>query len=120
MLFNSKKPAREFKVGIEKDITIKDCGSINLEPNEQVSFITDKNAEYDVVRKSWGFYATPSTNKRLKHFGLRAALVKNSQNNYYIMLVEKGFEDDFFAYLKKELNEVITWLDEDKIQVLKD
>tara|TARA_Y100001978_G_C23643547_1_gene409567 strand:+ start:255 stop:617 length:363 start_codon:yes stop_codon:yes gene_type:complete len=119
MLFNSKKPVREFRVGIEKDITIKDCGSINLEPNEQVSFITDKNAEYDVVRKSWGFYATPSTNKRLKNFGLRAALVKNSQNNYFIMLVEKGFEDDFFAYLKKELNEVIVWLDEDEIPVLK-
>ena len=119
MLFNFKKPAREFKVGIDKGITIKDCGSINLEPDEQVSFLTNKNAEYDVVRKSWGFYATPSTNKRLKNAGLRAALVKNSTNNYFIMIVEKGFEDDFFKYIKKELNEVVLWLDQDEIPIVK-
>ena len=113
MLFKSNKPPRLFKVGLKKDITIKDFGTINLEPDEQVTFLTNEDAEYDVVRKSWGFYATPSTNKRLKNFGLRTALVKNKMNHYYIMIVEKGYEDDFNKYLDEESNEVVTWLDGD-------
>ena len=33
-------------------------------------------------------------NGRLKSFGLRTALVKNKFEQYYIMIVEKGFEDN--------------------------
>ena len=54
-----------------------DCGRIALAPDEQVTFTTEAGGEYDVTRKSWGFYATPSINGRLKTFGLRAALVRN-------------------------------------------
>ena len=73
--------------------------------------MTNKSAEYDVARKSWGFYATPSINGRLKNFGLKTALVKNQLDLYYIMIVEEGCEEDFFKYLKDESNEIITWLD---------
>ena len=120
MQFDKKSPSRNFKVGLNKSITIKDCGSIKLEKNEQVTFLTNKSAEYDVVRKSWGFYATPSINGRLKKFGLKTALVKNKFNKYYIMIVEKGLEEDFFNYLKDESNEIITWLDCPKSINLKD
>ena len=68
MEFNKKNPPRKFKVGIKKEITIKDCGTIELQNDEQVTFLTGKSAEYDVARKSWGFYATPSINGRLKNF----------------------------------------------------
>ena len=111
MKFNKKNPPRTFQVGIKKEITIKDCGTIELENDEQVTFLTNKSAEYDVARKSWGFYATPSINGRLKNFGLRTALVKNKLDLYYIMIVEEGCEEDFFKYLKDESNEIITWLD---------
>ena len=111
MQFKKQNPSRNFKVGLNQSITIKDCGSIRLENDEQVTFLTSKSAEYDVARKSWGFYATPSINGRLKDFGLRTALVKNKFDKYYIMIVEKGFEEDFFQYLKEESNEIVTWLD---------
>ena len=114
MKFDRKNPSRNFKVGLNNSITLKDCGSIKLEKNEQVTFLTKKSAEYDVVRKSWGFYATPSMNGRLKRFGLRTALVKNKFEQYYIMIVEQGFEEEFFKYLKDECNEIITWLDSPK------
>ncbi len=111
MEFNKKNPPRNFQVGMKKEITIKDCGSIKLNNDEQITFLTSKSAEYDVARKSWGFYATPSINGRLKNFGLRTALVKNKLNLYFIMIVEEGCEEDFFKYLKDESNEIITWLD---------
>ncbi len=113
MKISEKSPPREYPVGREKQITIKDCGTVALAPDEQITFLTGKAAEYDVARKDWGFYATPSTNARLSGFGLRTALVKNEQGRFYVMIVEKGFEAEFEAYLTIEANRVIAWLDDD-------
>ena len=63
MKFKPKNPPRTFEVGAETKYTMSDCASIELEPNEQVTFLAGK-AEYDVTRKEWGYYATPSTNGR--------------------------------------------------------
>ena len=104
-------PPRAFSVA--DGISMKDCARIELEPDEQVTFLTETGAEYDVARKSWGYYATPSLNGRLARFGLRAALVKNSSAKFYVMLVEKGREDDFAHYLSMENEHVVTWLDDD-------
>ena len=114
MKINLKKKPRAYKVGLNQDIIIKDCGSINLEPNEQITFITIDNKEYDFCRKSWGYYATPSMNSRLIKFGFKTGLVKNSKGQMYIMVVEKQKIDDFFNYLKNDNNELIEWLDEKK------
>jgi len=108
-----KSPPRTYPVGLAKQITIKDCGTLALEPDEQITLLTAKGGEYDVARKDWGFYATPSTNGRLSGFGLRAALVKNSQSRWYVMLVEKGHEASFERYLAEEENRVVAWLDDD-------
>ena len=88
MKFISRNVPREFRVGTNKDILIRDCGSIDLEPNEQVTFHTDSHLEYDVARKSWGYYATPSLNRRLINFGLHAALIHNKENHYFVVLVD--------------------------------
>tara|TARA_Y100000768_G_C23981311_1_gene685963 strand:- start:1180 stop:1536 length:357 start_codon:yes stop_codon:yes gene_type:complete len=108
----SKNPPREYNVGIKKDITIKDCGTISLSDNEQVTFITKSDAEYDICKKSWGFYATPSVNSRLIKFNFKTALVKNSKDQVYIMIVEKDKLQEFFKYLENDKNELIEWLDE--------
>jgi len=105
-------PPRKFGVGKDNKIVIKDCGRINLENNELVTFSTNDNKEYDVTRKDWGFYATPSVNKRLQNFGFKTALVKNPSSEYFVMLVEKDKMDLFQEYLKSEKQEVELWLDE--------
>lgn len=111
MEINKKTPPREFVVGFENKNTISDCGSIKLAPNEQVTFLTEKGAEYDVTRKDWGFYATPSVNGRLAQFNLRTVIVKNRVDRFFILLVEKGKEDLFEKYVKDEALQVVFWFD---------
>lgn len=119
------EPPRIFEVGFGETIQMKDCGRVELAPDEQVTFVTDSGAEYDLARKSWGFYATPSLNSRLAGFGLRAVMVKNRLNRYFILLVEKGREVEFQRYLDIEGLHIIGWMDtteslEDLEQRLKD
>ena len=99
MRFSPVKPPRVFPVGLGRSIRMKDCARIKLEADEQVTFTAPSGAEYDVARKSWGYYATPSMNGRLKGFGLRAVLVRNGFGKLYLMLVEKGKEAGFRAYV---------------------
>jgi hypothetical protein len=111
MEFIPKDPPRVFEVGYDVKGYISDCGSVKLNPDEQVTFVTEQGAEYDVTRKSWGFYATPSLNYRLAGFNLRGVLVKNRFNRYFVMLVERGKEDLFFQYIAQEPLQLVTWLD---------
>jgi len=113
MKFTPIDPPRVFDVGAGKKIRIKDCARIELQPDEQVTFVVESGGEYDVARKSWGFYATPSLNGRLASFGWRAALVKNSSGKFYLFLVEQGKESDFQAYIGSEGQVVICWLSSD-------
>lgn len=78
-----------------------------------MTFVTPEGAEYDVTRKSWGFYATPSLNGRLVGFNLRAALVKNPQGRYYVFLIERGQEQQVQQYLDQEGQRIVSWLDTD-------
>jgi hypothetical protein len=98
-------------VGVGSAIEIRDYGQIFLSPDEQVTFACESGAEYDVVRKRWGFYATPSINGRLEQFGLRAALVKNGSGRFYLLFCERGMEVGFEQYLRQEQQSLIVWLD---------
>ena len=113
MKFHAVEPPRVFETGRGESVRMKDCARITLDPDEQVTFLTESGREYDVARKSWGFYATPSLNGRLAGFGLRAALVKSPGAKFYIMLVEQGKEDEFARYLAVEGHRVVSWLDGD-------
>tara|TARA_Y100000590_G_scaffold456156_1_gene606184 strand:- start:1901 stop:2251 length:351 start_codon:yes stop_codon:yes gene_type:complete len=105
-------PPRFFKVGINQQITIKDSAKIKLDSNEQVTFITKESNEFDIVSKEWGFYATPSINERLKNNNFKTALVKNSFNKYYVLLVNKSKIQSFHDYLDEEKQYLVEWLDE--------
>lgn len=111
MKFTPKDPPRTFEVGYDVKGYISDCGAMALEPDEQITFTTPEGGEYDVTRKSWGFYATPSLNHRLASFRLRGVLVKNRYDRYFVMLVEAGKEDLFFEYVRKEPLVIVTWMD---------
>ena len=110
MKFEEKSPAREYTVGKNSNITIKDVGDAYLEADEQLTFVTDTESRYDFCRKSWGFYATPSINSRLEAENFVTALVMNSQNRLYVMVVDRSKMNDFRAYLSEENQKVAAWL----------
>ena len=106
-------PPRQFAVGASPQITLSDCGSIEMEPDEQVTFLTDKKDEYDIVKKEWGFYATPSLNGRLPSFSIKPLLVKNlDSGRFFILLLEKGKDSIFEEYCRKENIAVLAELDD--------
>lgn len=112
MKIDIKDPPRGFVVGNSVKFEMRDCARIALDADEQVTFATAGGAEYDVARKDWGFYATPSLNGRLAEFGLRAVLIRNRLTaRYFILLVERGREAAFDAYLVQESCDVVAWLD---------
>lgn len=113
MKITEKHPPRVYECGFEVKRAIKDCGSVLLEPDEQLTFLTEDGGEYDLTRKSWGFYATPSLNGRLARFGLRGVLAKNRLGRLFVLLVERGKEPLFNAYLAEEAMTVVHWLDDD-------
>lgn len=114
MRFKAVVPPRVFGVGPRKDIRLKDCARIELSPDEQVTFLTENGSEYDLARKSWGYYATPSLNRRLKGFGLRAVLARSGDGRFYILAVQAGKEDEFHRYMEAQRQIVVRWLDDDR------
>lgn len=114
MKFDERRPPRVFQVGNVEKFPMRDCGTLRLEPNEQVTLVTEAGAQYDVARKNWGFYATPSLNGRLASFGLRGVLVRNPSGRYFVLLVEKGKQAEFDAYVKSERLAIVCWMDSDE------
>ena len=108
-----KNPPREFEVGFEYKRIIKDCGTVEMDTNEQVTFITKSGGEYDVTKKDWGFYMGPSLNGRLSSFKFRPVLVKNRLNHFFMLLMEAGFEESFQKYLAEEQLSIISWMHTD-------
>lgn len=99
MNIDEKSPPRTFEIGAKEKITISHMANIELESNEQVTFVGVLGSEVDVVKKEWGYYMTPSINKRLSSFGLKTFLVQNSRGNIFVMTVEPGGKDKFQEYL---------------------
>lgn len=106
-------PPREFTVG-DGSITLRHCANVRLEPDEQLTFVTESGTEVDVVRKEWGYYGTPSLNGRLADHGLRAAIVMGHNGKAFLHLVEKGIEVEYDNYLDETGMRVIAWLDTDE------
>lgn len=115
MKIDLEDPPRAFRVkGAAIEVVLHDCADIALDADEQVTFTTEKGGEYDVTRKSWGFYATPSTNGRLKDFGFRTALVRASSGRWYVMLVQPGGDAEFTRYIESDKQAVVCWLDDEE------
>jgi len=115
MKFFEINPPRLFKAGKDSPIILKDCAHINLENDEQVTFKTKMKSEYDIVKKEWGFYATPSLNGRLEKFGFKPVLVRSINGKYHVLLVERGKEACFYKYIENEKYSIICWMNDEKI-----
>jgi hypothetical protein len=112
MKISENIPPRRYECGFDVKRWISDCAKIDLAQDEQVTFVTPGGAEYDVTRKDFGFYATPSTNSRLAKHGLRAVLARNRMNHFFVLLVEAGREPLFEKYLAEEKMTLVTWMDD--------
>lgn len=110
MRFTEIAPPRRFRAGRLAEVEISDTGRVALEPDEQVTFTTPAGGELDVTRKSWGFYATPSVNHRLRRFGLRACIATNPEGQRFVLLVEDGCEAEFEAY-RADQGLTVDWMD---------
>jgi hypothetical protein len=117
MHVKENSPPRRFTVGTgDLKFQISDCGAIRLDADEQVTFVTEDGAEFDVARKDWGFYATPSLNGRLSEFGLRGVLIRNrTTGRYFVLLVRAGHESKFERYCAQETLAVVSWLDSTEV-----
>jgi hypothetical protein len=118
MKFEEKNPPRHYRAGFENPVTIADCGRAFLESDEQITFCAG-TSEYDVTRKDWGYYATPSLNGRLPSFGLKSFLARNREGRFYILLVHEGKEEDFQEYCRDEkLQPLLCLSDEKDLKIL--
>lgn len=107
-------PPRAYRTGRAEDVVIHDVGRMSLDADEQITLTTPSGGEYDVARKEWGFYATPSMNGRLPRHGLRPVVVRNGLGRYFLLLVERGREDGFASYAETERLIIVAWLDSDE------
>ncbi len=105
-------PPRRFDADGSGRFAMADVGRLELAADEQVTFTAVQGSEYDVARKSWGYYATPSLNGRLPAKGLRPALTRNAGGRYFVCLVEAGADRDFDQYLTASGMRVLGWLDD--------
>lgn len=90
------------------------AADVELDTDEQVTFVSRTGSEFDVARKAWGYYATPSLNKRLPDHRLRPVLTMNPDNKMALLLVEIGHEAAFEEYMTSQGMRVVWWLDTDE------
>jgi hypothetical protein len=106
------KKKRKFKPSKNSNITLNDCGEIILDNNEQVTFShkDKKDCNYDVTKKNWGYYATPSINGRLKKNNFTSHIVVNKKTRlFFIMIVDINKKKSFAKYLKNQNLQIINW-----------
>lgn len=111
MKFLPINPPRQFDSDGSGRFMISGCAQIELQAEEQITFVAPSGSEFDVARKSWGYYATPSLNGRLPSKGLRTILESNSHKRHYIHLFENG-QEEFEEYLALDEMHIVLWLNE--------
>ena len=116
MQFKKIEPPRIFSVGADDSkFELSHVMDVVLGHDEQITLKSENGGEFDICRKSWGYYATPSINYRLKHFGYKTCLVESSGRRY-VHLVERDQIEIYLKYLIDQDMKIISWLDEDEIK----
>ena len=105
------KVNRKFKPSKKSGVSITEKAKIYMKHNEQITLIDINKNQYDIVKKSWGYYSTPSINKRLKNNNHEACIVKNiEKKTIFLFSVNIKKKIEFNQYLKKNNIKVIKWL----------
>ena len=104
------KVNRKFKPSSKSRVIITEKAKIYMKHNEQITLIDINKNQYDIVKKSWGYYSTPSINKRLKNNNHKACIVKNiEKKTIFLFSVNIKKKNEFNKYLKKNKIKVIKW-----------
>ena len=103
------KKNRKFIANNKTNVVLKDVGKVILQNNELLS-LQKSNKKNEICAKEWGFYLTPSINKRLKKQNLIVVLTKNNINKKFLMLVNKSKLKIFKNYCKIESLKIINWI----------
>ena len=92
----------------------KNSINLNLSQNEQIT-LKFSNSKYDIAKKLWGYYVTPSFQHRCKLNRLKVAIVLSKNNNQFNFVLVNNKKKKFFKiFLKKNNYKIIHWLDTDK------
>jgi len=100
---------RKFLVNKTTKVILNDVGKVILNRDELLTIQT-LNKKNEICAKNWGFYLTPSINKRLKKQNFLIALTINKFRKKYLMLVSKNKLKIFKDYCKKESLKIISWI----------
>lgn len=101
---------RRFIVGINRDIVITHKSTVTLGRDELITIKDTSSNEYDVLCKDFGFYLTPSINKRLSNNNFKLCIVRNESMEYYILIVDKNKVSKFSDYCKQERLILVNWI----------
>ena len=104
-----KKKNRSFKVGIKNNIKLNHCANIELSKNEFITFIDADKNEYDFCKKEWGYYISPSLNKRLRKNNYKIGLFKNKDNSKFFFAVNINKIKKLKLYISQEKIRLIKW-----------
>ena len=110
MIIHKKKRPRKFCVSKKNKIFLKDVGKIHLNEDELLTIVSNNKKNYEICRKDWGYYATPSLNFRLKKNGFRTILAKQKKK-FFILLIDIDKLKSFKQYAKIENYKIIKRLD---------
>ena len=108
MEIKETNPKRKFNCG--NNVTLTHVADIVLDNDELITFKSKENREYDFVCKEWGYYVTPSINKRLKINGYRAALMENKYGDNFIVIVEVDKIRLWENYNEEEEQIFVKWI----------
>ena len=103
MRFLVKNPPREFTVGRDDWVTLRDCGAVALEPGEMTEIAGAKDETvWRVARQPWGFAIPLPLNRPVGARGLRARIAGRSPERAHLLLVDPELEDAFEQYAARE------------------
>jgi len=99
-----KTTKKKWKVGVNNNIFINEICSLKLKNNEQISFYSNsiKERDNEICKKNWGYYLTPSLNRRLFKYKHKVFILKNLNKDYFLVIVKEDKLLKFKEYCANE------------------
>ena len=117
-MFKIENFDRRFTVGINHDVMITHKATVTLGNDELITVKDTSSNNYDVLCKNFGFYLTPSINKRLSNSNFKLCIVRNENMEYFILIVDNKKISEFNDYCEQESLILVKWITEELLKHL--